>query len=67
VLFRSILRGHPALLTPESAAIASRRQRVSSDKAMRELDYRITPLDSLIGDTLGWMRGAGMLGAARRS
>lgn len=63
----AILRGHPALLTPESAAIASRRQRVSSDKAMRELDYRITPLDSLIGDTLGWMRGAGMLGAARRS
>jgi nucleoside-diphosphate-sugar epimerase len=60
----AILRGQPALLTPESAAIASRRQRVSSDKAVRELDYRITPLGSLIEDTLGWMRREGMLGAS---
>ncbi|MCP1375868.1 NAD-dependent epimerase/dehydratase family protein [Dyella lutea] len=50
-------------VTPEGAALTSHHLRVDSSRAIRELDYVETPLDSLLGDTLAWMRSEGMLAA----
>jgi dihydroflavonol-4-reductase len=49
-------------VTPESATLVCGRLRVDSTKAMRELDYVETPLDSLLADTVAWMRGEGLVG-----
>jgi dihydroflavonol-4-reductase len=57
----SRLTGREPTLTPESATLTSRTLRVDSSKARRELDYRETPLDELIADTLAWMAAEGML------
>lgn len=43
-------------VTPESAMLTSHTLRVNSNKAKQELDYIETPLDSLLADTLTWMR-----------
>ena len=48
-------------LTPEAAAFTCHHLRVDSGKAQRVLDYRITPIDALLDDTLAWMRSEGML------
>lgn len=48
-------------LTREGAALTSQRLRVDSAKAEAELDYRITPLDRLVHDTVDWLRTEGML------
>ena len=48
-------------LTPEAAAFTCHRLRVDSGKAQRALDYRITPIDALLDDTLAWMRSEDML------
>jgi nucleoside-diphosphate-sugar epimerase len=61
----SRLTGREPALTPESATLTSRTLRVDSSKAMRELDYRETPLDALIADTLAWMAAEGMLVSRR--
>ncbi|HEU4669624.1 MAG TPA: NAD-dependent epimerase/dehydratase family protein [Dyella sp.] len=50
-------------VTPEGAALTSHHLRVDSAKARHELDYVETPLDTLLADTLAWMRGEGMLAA----
>ncbi len=50
-------------VTPEGAALTSHHLQVDSSKARRELDYVETPLDTLLADTLAWMRGEGMLAA----
>lgn len=50
-------------LTPEAAAFTCHHLRVDSRKAQRELDYRITPIDVLLDDTLAWMRSESMLRA----
>jgi len=42
-------------ITPESATLTSYGHHVDSSKAQRELDYRITPIATLIADTLAWM------------
>ncbi len=55
------LRGVEPKLTPEKAALASQDCRVDSSKAQRALDYRITPLDQLLRDTIDWARSAGAL------
>jgi nucleoside-diphosphate-sugar epimerase len=43
-------------VTPEGAMLTSYKLRVDSSKAKRELGYIETPLDSLVTDTLAWMR-----------
>lgn len=48
-------------LTPEAAAFTCHHLQVDSGKAVRELGYRITPIDTLLDDTLAWMRDEGML------
>lgn len=58
-------RGRDSELTRDAVAMACRRQVVSSGKAQRELDYRITPVDALLADTLKWMRAEGLVGSGR--
>lgn len=58
----SRVSGREPQVTPESATLTSHRLQVDSSKARRELDYVETPLDTLLTDTLGWMRAEGMLG-----
>lgn len=48
-------------VTPEGAMLTSYTLRVDSSKAKRELDYVETPLDTLLTDTLIWMRQEKML------
>jgi nucleoside-diphosphate-sugar epimerase len=48
-------------VTPESATLVCGTLRVDSTKAMRELDYVETPLDSLLADTVAWMREEGLV------
>lgn len=49
-------------VTPESATLVCGTLRVDSTKAMRELNYVETPLDSLLADTVAWMRKEGLVG-----
>jgi nucleoside-diphosphate-sugar epimerase len=58
----SRISGHEPRVTPEGAALTSHRAQVDSSKARRELGYVETPLDSLLADTLQWMKQEGMLG-----
>lgn len=55
------LTGRPPDITPESAAMVSYRMACDSDKARRELDYRFTPVRSLIENTAEWMKTEGLL------
>ncbi len=48
-------------LTPQAVAFTCHHLRVDSAKAMRELGYRITPIDELLGDTVAWLREQGLL------
>lgn len=57
----SRITGREPDVTPEGASLTSHRLQVDSGKARRELDYRETPLDSLLADTLAWMRREQML------
>lgn len=56
------LTGREPDVTPESATLTSYVLEVDSSKAKRELDYRETPLDELLADTLGWMKTERMVG-----
>ena len=56
------LTGREPKVTPEGAVFTSKHLRVDSGKAIRELGYRETPLDSLLADTLAWMRAERMIG-----
>ena len=58
----SRLSGREPNVTPEAATLTSQVRRVDSSKARRELDYRETPLEPLLADTLDWMRGEGLIG-----
>lgn len=55
-----VTRREPSI-TPEAAAFTCHALHVDSSKAMRELDYGITPLDRLLADTIAWMRRNDML------
>ena len=57
------LTGREPKVTPEAAEFTAHNLRVDSGKAIRELDYRETPLPELLADTLAWMRSEGMLRA----
>ncbi|TDN63181.1 NAD-dependent epimerase/dehydratase family protein [Paraburkholderia sp. BL10I2N1] len=56
-----LIRKEPDV-TPESATLVCETLRVDSTKAMRELNYVETPLDSLLADTVAWMRKEGVVG-----
>jgi dihydroflavonol-4-reductase len=49
-------------VTPESATLVCGSLSVDSSKAKRELDYIETPLETLLADTLAWMRQEGLVG-----
>lgn len=55
------LSGREPQMTPEAAAFTCHELVVDSSRAVRELDYRITPIHQLLGDTIAWMRDEGML------
>lgn len=57
----SRVTGREPSITPEAAAFTCHALRVDSSKAVRELDYGITPLDRLLADTIAWMRQNDML------
>lgn len=57
----SRLTGRMPQVTPASVALTCHHLRVDSGKAMRLLGYRETDLQSLLGDTLAWMRSEGMI------
>jgi nucleoside-diphosphate-sugar epimerase len=61
----SRLTGREPQVTPEGAALTSHELQVDSSKARRELDYVETLLDTLLADTLAWMRDEGMLTTRR--
>lgn len=48
-------------LTPQAVAFTCHHLRVDSAKAIRELGYRITPIDDLVADTVAWLRAEGLL------
>ena len=58
----SRLSGKEPQVTPAGAALTSHHLKVNSAKARRELGYTETPMDTLLSDTLDWMRAEGMLG-----
>lgn len=55
------LTGKEPDLTPEGAAMITRHIRCDSSRAVKELDYRFTPVKQLLADTCDWMREKGML------
>jgi nucleoside-diphosphate-sugar epimerase len=55
--------GREPELTPEAVSFTCHHLHVDSTKAMRELDYRMTPLADLVRDTCDWLRAQGMLRA----
>jgi len=57
----SAVTGREPDLTPESAAMVSYRVSCDSSKAQKELDYRFTPIRTLIENTVGWMNEKGLL------
>jgi dihydroflavonol-4-reductase len=57
----SLLTRREPRLTPQSVSMTCHHLRVDSSKAIRELDYRIAPLDKLVKDTCDWLRAQGML------
>lgn len=59
-----VTRKEPAV-TPEGAMLTAHTLRVDSSKAKRELSYVETPLDSLLADTLAWMRQEKLLVSGR--
>lgn len=59
---KSLLTRRAPQITPEAAEFTCHRLSVDSGKAIRDLGYRLTPLQSLLEDTVAWMRAERMLG-----
>ena len=57
----SRLTGKEPDLTPEAAAFTCHDLVVDSGKAERELDYRSTPVATLLADTIAWLRAEKMI------
>ncbi|MBK6622994.1 MAG: NAD-dependent epimerase/dehydratase family protein [Saprospirales bacterium] len=56
------ITGKEPLITPEFATVTSRKNRsYSSEKAIRELDYRIVPLKQCVADCYHWLVAEGLL------
>jgi nucleoside-diphosphate-sugar epimerase len=48
-------------ITPDEAAFVCARQLCDSSKAINELDYRVTPFEELLTDTIEWARSKDMI------
>jgi nucleoside-diphosphate-sugar epimerase len=59
---KSLLTRRAPQITPEAAEFTCHKLSVDSGKAMAGLGYRLTPLQSLLEDTVVWMRAEQMLG-----
>jgi dihydroflavonol-4-reductase len=57
----AVVTGRAPDITPEGAALTSHTLRCDSSRAIAELAYRYTGLDTLLGDTCNWMRSEGLL------
>ena len=57
----SRVTGREPSLTPQAASFTCHHLEVDCSKAMRELEYRITPLPQLVADTAAWLRSEGLL------
>lgn len=57
----SRFRAKEPLVTPESAAFLCASLLCRSDKAIRELDYRVVPLRTMLEDCYRWMVAEGIL------
>jgi dihydroflavonol-4-reductase len=57
----SAVSGREPDMTPESAAMIAYQVACDSSKAQRELNYRFTPIRTLIEDTANWMTEKGLL------
>jgi len=57
----SYVTGREPDLTPSSATLVTHRIFVSSEKAERELDYRVRPLAETLHDTIRWLHTEGLL------
>jgi dihydroflavonol-4-reductase len=55
------LTGRTPDITPEAAAMVCWHVECDSGKAQNELDYRFTPIRTLIKDTADWMKRKGLL------
>jgi dihydroflavonol-4-reductase len=62
--FKSNLNHREPDLTPESAAMITRHIHCDSGKAQRDLGYRFTPVETLLRDTITWMRENKLLDGA---
>jgi nucleoside-diphosphate-sugar epimerase len=66
-LWGSYVSGREPALTPDGAEYLIHRNVVSSERAMRELDYRPPALDEALGDYHGWLLRQGLLGERSRA
>jgi dihydroflavonol-4-reductase len=57
----ALVTGREPQLTPQAVAFTCHHLRVDSTRAIRDLDYRITPLGTLVDDTAAWLRDQGLL------
>jgi dihydroflavonol-4-reductase len=64
----SAITGKEPMISEESAAIVTANIVCRSDKAMRELDYRPAPVETMLKDCIDWMVAQDLIGtrAARR-
>ena len=62
---QSKMNGKEPILTPEKIVELTTPKRVNCQKAMNELAYKITPLETSIRDSYEWLEGEGLLGRRR--
>jgi len=55
------LTGRPPTVTPEAAAMVSRRQSFDCTKAQRELGFRPVPLEEMVEQSYRWLEREGLL------
>lgn len=60
-VLRARLGGGEPELTPESVAFTIHREACDSSRAQAVLDYQITPLRTLVNDTVYWMKREGLV------
>jgi nucleoside-diphosphate-sugar epimerase len=56
------ITGREPDLTPESAAMVTQHIHCDSGKAIAELDYQKTDIETLVTDTYTWLQKSGLLG-----
>lgn len=60
---RAAITGQPPTLTPESAALVSRRIFADCTKAERDLGYETVPLRDMLQESYDWLKAEGLLDA----